>query len=89
MNLQTFLDQFGNSLSDGSLAGLLVAFGAGIVACAICPCTLPVGIGIAGLVSTNTTEKLSTGFPVALSFFLGIVASLSILGAIAGHIGAC
>jgi cytochrome c-type biogenesis protein len=87
MNLQTFLDQFGNSLSDGSLAGLLVAFGAGIVACAICPCTLPVGIGIAGLVSTNTTEKLSTGFPVALSFFLGIVASLSILGAIAGHIG--
>lgn len=87
MNLQTFLDQFGNSLSDGSLAGLLVAFGAGIVACAICPCTLPVGIGIAGLASTNTTEKLSGGFSIALSFFLGIVASLSILGAIAGQIG--
>lgn len=87
MNLQSFLDQFGNSLSDGSLAGLLVAFGAGIVASAICPCTLPVGIGIAGLVSTNTSQRLSTGFAVALSFFLGIVASLSILGAMAGHIG--
>lgn len=87
MNLQEFLDQFGHSLSQGSLTSFLVAFAAGVVACAICPCTLPVGLGIAGMVSTSTNEKFSTGFSVALSFFTGIVISLSVLGAMAGHVG--
>lgn len=87
MNLQDFLDQFGHSLSQGSLASFLVAFAAGVVACAICPCTLPVGLGIAGMVSTNTNERFSTGFSVALSFFAGIVICLSVLGALAGHFG--
>ena len=87
MNLQTFLDQFEHALSQGSSTSFLVAFGAGVVACAICPCTLPVGLGIAGMVSTNTNERFSTGFSVALSFFTGIVICLSILGAMAGHFG--
>ena len=87
MNLQDFLDQFGHSLSQGSLASFLVAFAAGVVACAICPCTFPVGLGIAGMVSSGANRKFSTGFSVAISFFTGIVISLSILGAMAGHIG--
>jgi len=87
MSLQNFLDQFGHALSEGSAISFLVAFAAGIVACAICPCTLPVGLGIAGMVSTSTKEKYSTGFSVAFSFFAGIVICLSVLGAIAGHFG--
>lgn len=87
MNLQAFLDQFGSSLAQGSIMSILIALGAGVIACAICPCTLPVGVGIAGMVSTNTNQKFYTGFSVALAFFFGIVASLSILGAIAGHVG--
>lgn len=87
MNLQDFLNQFGQSLSEGSIIGFLVAFGAGIIACAICPCTLPVGLGIAGMVSTNAAIKNSYGISVALAFCAGIILCLTILGAIAGHFG--
>lgn len=87
MNLQEFLDQFAHTLSEGSITSFFVAFGAGIVACAICPCTLPVGLGIAGMVSTNTTTKISNGINIALSFCFGIIICLTILGAIAGHLG--
>jgi cytochrome c-type biogenesis protein len=87
MNLQEFLQQFENSLSQGSVISLIVAFGAGVIACAICPCTLPVGLGIAGIVSSNTTTRVSNGIGIAVSFCAAIIFSLTILGAIAGHIG--
>lgn len=87
MNLERFIEQFSQTLADGSLFSLMIALLAGIVACGVCPCTLPVGLGIAGLVSTNTEKKSNKGLFIAFTFFLGIVTCLTILGAVAGRLG--
>ncbi len=87
MNLERFIEQFSQALADGSLFSLVIALLAGIVACGVCPCTLPVGLGIAGLVSTNTEKKSNKGLFIAFTFFLGIVACLAIMGALAGRLG--
>lgn len=88
MSLEALLERFQSTLTEGSLLSFPVAMLAGVVASGICPCTLPVGLGIAGLssshhISTTAHRRL----PIALSFFLGIVITLTILGAVAGHIG--
>lgn len=87
MNLERFIEEFSQVLAGGSLFSLVVALLAGIVACGVCPCTLPVGLGIAGLVSTNTEKKSNKGLLIAFTFFLGIVACLAILGTLAGRLG--
>jgi cytochrome c-type biogenesis protein len=87
MNLEQFVQQFGQSLAEGSVLSLLIAAGAGVITTGVCPCTLPVGLGIAGLVSSNTENKSNRGFMIALAFFTGIVVCLSILGALAGKLG--
>jgi cytochrome c-type biogenesis protein len=87
MNLEQFVQQFSEALIDGSFYSLLIAAGAGIITTGICPCTLPVGLGIAGLVSSNTENKTNRGFMIALGFFCGIVVCLSVLGALAGKLG--
>ncbi len=85
--LQDFLTQFSNSLQSGSVVGLGVVLLAGVISCGLCPCTLPVGLGIAGYVGNNSVEKARTGLTITLSFFCGIVFALSILGGIAGYLG--
>ena len=87
MNLEQFVQQFSQALANGNLYSLLIAAGAGIITTGVCPCTLPVGLGIAGLVSSNTENKTNRGFMIALGFFCGIVACLSVLGALAGRLG--
>ncbi len=47
MILQDFLDRFGAALPHASGTALLVAIVAGVLASAVCPCTVPVGIGVA------------------------------------------
>lgn len=86
MTLEQFIQQFSQSLAKGSVLSLLIA-GAGVITTGVCPCTLPVGLGIAGLVSSNTENKSNRGFMIALAFFTGIVVCLSILGALAGKLG--
>lgn len=89
MTLEDFFQHFGSSLSQGSLLALGVALLAGVVASAVCPCTLPVGLGMAGLVSSNTQSKAErNGFWIAAAFFAGIVVNLTLLGALAGRLGA-
>lgn len=66
---------------------LLIAAGAGVITTGVCPCTLPVGLGIAGYISSNTEAKSNKGFLIALGFFAGIVLCLSVLGALAGKLG--
>ncbi|RUL83553.1 cytochrome c biogenesis CcdA family protein [Tautonia sociabilis] len=88
MTLEEYLRQFGSSLSDGSLPALGVALVAGILASAVCPCTLPVGLGMAGVVTASESQSRRVGLLVALAFFLGIVANLTLLGAVAGRLGA-
>lgn len=87
MSLEQFIQQFSQSLAQGSALSLLIAAGAGMITTGVCPCTLPVGLGIAGLVSSNTENKSNRGFMIALAFFCGIVVCLSILGALAGKLG--
>lgn len=87
MTLEQFIQQFSQSLAQGSALSLLIAAGAGLITTGVCPCTLPVGLGIAGLVSSNTENKSNRGFMIALAFFTGIVVCLSVLGALAGRLG--
>ena len=87
MSLEHFVQQFSQALANGSFYSLIIAAGAGIITTGICPCTLPVGLGIAGLVSSNAENKTNRGFMIALGFFCGIVFCLSVLGALAGRLG--
>ncbi len=87
MSLENFIQQFSQALSNGSVISLLIAAVAGIISTGVCPCTLPVGLGIAGLVSSNTEKKSNKGFMIALAFFCGIVVCLTLLGALAGKLG--
>jgi cytochrome c-type biogenesis protein len=88
MTLEDFLQSFSSSLPEGSIISLGIALLAGIVASGVCPCTLPVGLGIAGLVSSNTNDTSSrNNVWIAIAFFAGIVVNLTILGALVGRLG--
>lgn len=89
MTLDEFLRQFGSGLDGGiSLAGLGVVFLAGIVASGVCPCTLPVGLGMAGAAGASEAESRRNGWKIAIAFFVGIVINLTLLGVLAGRLGA-
>lgn len=87
MTLEEFLRWFGDGLSQGWLPALVAAVAGGVLASAVCPCTLPVGLGVAGVVGATEGDSPRRGFPIALAFFLGIVVSLAVLGGLAGRIG--
>lgn len=89
MTLDEFLRQFGSRLDQGvSLLGLGVTFLAGIVASAVCPCTLPVGLGMASAAGASEAESRRGGLKIATAFFAGIVINLTFLGVLAGRLGA-
>ncbi len=87
MTLEQVLQPFGSG-HQGPLAALGIAFVAGVVASAVCPCTLPVGLGVAGVASASESRSRRAGLQVAAAFFVGIVAILTALGALAGRLGA-
>lgn len=87
MSLEHFLQQFNHALANGSVYSLIIAMGAGIITTGVCPCTLPVGLGIAGLTSSNSEKKSNKGVMIAFAFFFGIVVCLSVLGSVAGKLG--
>lgn len=86
MTLDAFLRQVGSG--HGFLLALGITFVAGIVASAVCPCTLPVGLGVAGAAGASEVETRRQGLKVATAFFAGIVINLTVLGALAGRLGA-
>lgn len=88
MILQDFLNEFINAFQEGSIVSLGIALIAGVVSSGVCPCTLPVGLGFAGYVGSSSIRESKTGFSITFSFFLGIVFCLTLLGAIAGYLGA-
>lgn len=88
MTLDAFLARFASSLPHGSLWTLAITVVAGVMASAVCPCTVPVGLGVAGVVGSSASENRRDGFLVALAFFSGIVVNLTILGTVAGRMGA-
>lgn len=87
MTLEAFLGQFGSDLSGGVLLAIGVALIGGMVASAVCPCTLPMGLGMAGVVGTYESESRRRGFLVAAAFFAGIVVNLMVLGLVAARLG--
>ncbi len=88
MTLDAFLHSFGTNLPDGSLIALGVALVAGVVASGVCPCTLPVGLGMASVISASESRSRWSGFLIAAAFFAGIVVNLTLLGVLAGRLGA-
>lgn len=88
MTLESFLRSFGDAVPHGAFWAVLgIAFLGGIIASAVCPCTLPVGLGMAGVVGTSETQSRKSGFAIATAFFAGIVVNLTVLGALAGRLG--
>ncbi|MEJ5962941.1 cytochrome c biogenesis protein CcdA [Pedobacter immunditicola] len=88
MSLEQFFQNFGASLSEGTLWSPLIVLVAGIIASGVCPCTLPVGLGMAGIVSSSPEESTSKkGMRIAIAFFLRIVVNLTFLCALPGRLG--
>ncbi|MBI4381854.1 MAG: thiol:disulfide interchange protein [candidate division NC10 bacterium] len=88
MTLEEFLQRFVSSLSDASLWALVVALLGGVVSGAVCPCTLPGGLGMVSVVGASESQSRRSGFLIAVSFFVGIVVNLTLLGVVAGRLGA-
>ena len=83
MTLEDFLQHI--SHFNGPMFLIVVLPLAGVVASAVCPCTIPVGIGIAGMAGTSESQQRRSGFFVAAAFFAGIVVNLAVLGAVSGR----
>lgn len=88
MTLDQALQALEPNLATGLLPALGTTFLAGVLASAVCPCTLPVGLGIAGVAGASETQAPRGGLAIAGAFFIGIVVSLTALGTMAGQLGA-
>ena len=88
MTLEQFLQPLGSGLGHTSLTAFGITFLGGILASAVCPCTLPVGVGVAGLAGASEARMRHGGLQISAAFFAGIVISLTMLGALAGRLGA-
>ena len=87
MTLEEYFQQFGSGFAAGPLLALPLALLGGVVAGAVCPCTLPVGLGMAGAAGAAETQSRRSGFMIATAFFAGIVVNLTILGGLASRLG--
>ena len=70
------------------LQAALITFVAGVLASAVCPCTVPVAVGVASASGASEAGHRREGLFIAVAFFAGIVASLAVLGGLAGRLGA-
>jgi cytochrome c-type biogenesis protein len=87
MIVDEFLKTYADLLLNGSWLVVGIALVAGLLSSAICPFTLPVGLGVAGVVGTAESRIRGSGFPMAMAFFAGLVLTLTGLGAGAGVLG--
>lgn len=85
--LENFLNEFVTTFREGSVFSLGLALLAGVISSGVCPCTLPVGLGFAGYVGSASVREAKTGFSTTVSFFLGIVFCLAVLGGTASYLG--
>lgn len=88
MTLEQFLQPLGSGVSQNPLTVFGITFLGGILASAVCPCTLPVGLGVAGLAGSSQARLRRGGLQISIAFFAGIVVSITALGALAGQLGA-
>ncbi|MGE3280002.1 MAG: cytochrome c biogenesis CcdA family protein [Alphaproteobacteria bacterium] len=75
-------------MAHNPLTALGITFIGGILASAVCPCTLPMGLGVAGMAGASQVSARYGGLQVSAAFFAGIVVSLTALGGVAGRLGA-
>lgn len=87
MTLDSFLNSFASSFPQGTVWSFGISFVAGVLASAVCPCTLPMGLGMASMVGSFESQQKKSGFLIAMAFFIGIVLNLTFLGALAGRLG--
>lgn len=87
MIVEEFLKTYADVLLHGSWLVVGIAFVAGLLSSAICPFTLPIGLGVAGVVGTAESQVRGSGLPIAMAFFAGLVLSLTALGALTGVLG--
>jgi cytochrome c-type biogenesis protein len=87
MTFDDFLLNFSSSLTSASLWSLGIAFAGGILSSSVCPCTLPMGLGVAGMVSSGEAKSKKQGLFLSFAFFFGIVINLLLLGFISTRIG--
>ena len=87
MTVEELLGHFGTHLGSGSPVALAIALLAGMMASAVCPCTVPVGVGMAAMAGTSEATSRRNGFLVATSFFAGMVVNLAVLGTVSGRLG--
>lgn len=76
------------SLAAGFSPAMGTIFLAGILASAVCPCTLPVGLSLAGVAGASEAQTRRGGLAIATAFFAGIVLSITVLGTMTGRLGA-
>jgi len=88
VTLEEFLQPLGSGLGHSSLTSLGITFLGGILSSAVCPCTLPVSLGVAGMAGASQARLRHGGLQISVAFFAGIVISLTVLGALAGRLGA-
>ncbi len=88
MTFDAFLQHVAPSLGQGPVVALGVTMLAGVMASGVCPCTLPMGLGMAGVIGASESRSRRRGFLIAAAFFAGIVVNLMLLGAVAGRLGA-
>jgi cytochrome c-type biogenesis protein len=89
VTLEQFLQPLGAGLlSHSPLTAVGITFLGGILASAVCPCTLPMGLGVASLAGASEARQRHGGLQISVAFFAGIVVSLAVFGALAGRLGA-
>lgn len=83
------LPELMEALAGQSLAiALAIAVGAGVVSTGVCPCTLPLGAGVAAAAGGTEAGERRAGLALVGAFGLGLVVTIGLLGAGAGHVGA-
>lgn len=87
MLAEEFLKTFTGALAQGSWFVTGIALVAGLLSSAVCPFTVPVGLGVAGVAGSSEVQARGTGVLIATAFFGGLVLSLTWLGAGAGLLG--
>ena len=90
MHLKELLESWGPLLGHKGGWVFPLAFAAGVLGTAVCPCTLPAGMGLAGFSSLGPRKEgvsEKKGHAYAFRFFGGMVVSLILLGAAAGEAG--
>lgn len=92
MNPASFIQGLETVVAQYPLVALVVAVAGGVLSTSACPCTLPAGIGLVSYVGyqlENVGEgaRRRYGVILSVSFFLGLMLGLVVLGVLASVVG--